>query len=84
MLENVYKFFKEIFPLFLEKLQTDKQDNFLITYDNNVEKYIRNVKYFRSQKINCRGDNILYLGLQSWKKYLMNILNRIPKNQSDY
>ena len=64
MSNNVYIYVKEIFPLILEKLKCDKQDNILITYDDEAEEYSGNAEFFKNQKISARGDNILYLGLE--------------------
>ena len=76
---NVYIFVKEIFPLVLEKLQTDKQDNILITYDDAAEKFSGNAEYFRNQEIKCRGDNILYLGLTELEKIFDEYINSNTK-----
>ena len=52
---NVYIFVKEIFPKVLEILGCDKQQNILITYDDEATKYIGNADYFRNQNINSGG-----------------------------
>ncbi len=76
---NVYIFVKEIFPLVLEKLQTDKQDNILITYDDAAEKFTGNAEYFRNQEIKSKGDNILYLGLTELEKIFDEYINSNTK-----
>ena len=76
---NVYIFVKEIFPLVLEKLQTDKQDNILITYDDAAEKFTGNAEYFRNQEIKSKGDTILYLGLTELEKIFDEYINSNTK-----
>ena len=60
---NVYTYVKEIFPLILEKLKCDKQDNILITYDNEAKEYSGNAEFFKNQKLSSGGGNELYIGL---------------------
>ena len=60
---NVYTYVKEIFPLILEKLKCDKQDNILITYDNKAKEYSGNAEFFKNQTLSSGGGNELYIGL---------------------
>ena len=65
---NVYIFVKEIFPRVLQNLKYEKKQNILITYDDEAIKYVGDAEYFKSQSIECRGDNQLYLGLTELEK----------------
>lgn len=61
--DNVRVFVKEIFPLVLEKLKCDKQDNILITYDDDAYEYSGNSEYYRKQELSSGGGTSLYPGL---------------------
>ena len=60
---NVEIFVKDIFPLILELLGCDKEQNILITYDNKANKYTGNADFYKNQKITSGGGNELYMGL---------------------
>ena len=68
--ENTYIFVKEIFPLVLELLGYDKQENILITYDDEAKKYSGNIEYYKNLEINSGGGNELYMGLAEFEKLL--------------
>lgn len=56
---NVEIFVKDIFPLILELLGCDKEQNILITYDNKANKYTGNADFYKNQKITSGGGNEL-------------------------
>ena len=70
MNKNTYIFVKEIFPLVLELLGYDKQENILITYDDEAKKYSGNIEYYKNLEINSGGGNELYMGLAEFEKLL--------------
>jgi uncharacterized sporulation protein YeaH/YhbH (DUF444 family) len=67
---NVKTFSKFIFPLILEKLGCEKEQNILIAYDDKAIKYTGNIDYYKNQDISDGGGTNLYVGLVELEKIL--------------
>ena len=67
---NVETFSKFIFPLILEKLGCEKEQNILIAYDDKAIKYTGNIDYYKNQDISDGDGTNLYVGLVELEKIL--------------
>ena len=79
--DNVNVYVKEIFPLVLEKLKCDKQENILITYDDPTKEYSGNADFFRNQNLTSDGGNELSEGLSLLEKKIDEYIKSNTKKQ---
>ena len=79
--DNVYVYVKEIFPLVLEKLKCDKQENILITYEDKAQEYSGNADFFRNQNITSDGGTQLHVGLSLLEKKIDEYIKSNTKKQ---
>ena len=79
--DNVNVYVKEIFPLVLEKLKCDKQENILITYEDIAQEYSGNADFFRNQNLTSGGANELHVGLSLLEKKIDEYIKSNTKKQ---